>query len=710
MAYEKLVDSLLASPRHGERWGRHWLDVVRFAESNGYEMNQHRPNAWHYRDWVIRSFNNDIPYGQFIKEQLAGDQLGSPAATGFLVAGSWDQVKSPDPVLTANQRADELHDMISVTGSAFLGLTVGCARCHHHKFDPVKQPEYYGWKAVFEGVRHGESAIGPAASSTERLQALQQELAKAEEELARLEPLANPKANAPERLAVDPKGNRERIPPARARFLLFRVNATNTGTEPCLDEIEVFAPGGKENLALATKGVKASSSSNYQGSPLHKLEHINDGQFGNGRSWISAEAGKGWISLEFPKEIDIGLITWARDREGRYLDRLPVDYSISLGLAPDHWNIVASSSDRAPINKKGMTPVKQEGALAQLEKRKQELSKELLLLTSPLRAYAGNFENPPPTWRFHRGDPMQPKEQVSPASLRWLAKPFELVANAPEGARRIALANWITAQDNPLPWRVMANRLWHYHFGAGLVDTPSDLGVNGARPINQPLLDWLACELRDSGSIKALHRLICLSAAYQRAGTMEENNSRLDAGARYLWRFPPRRLEAEPIRDTLLALAGVLDQRLGGVGFDLFEPNTNYVKVYNPLADPGPETYRRMVYQSKPRMQLDSIFGAFDCPDAGQTAPRRTSSTTPVQALSLWNSPFANRMAERLAQRIREEAGPDPRKQVLLAFSLAYSRLPEADVEAASLALVEHFSLDSLCRALINANEFLFIE
>ncbi|HET6409537.1 MAG TPA: DUF1549 domain-containing protein, partial [Chthoniobacteraceae bacterium] len=308
----QLIDRLLASPRYGERWARHWLDVVRFAESDGFETNQPRSTAWPYRDYVIRAFNEDKPYDQFVREQLAGDALGADEGTGFIVGGPWDRVKSPDPVLTANQRADELHDMVGTTGSAFLGLTVNCARCHNHKFDPISQRDYYAMKAVFAGVQHGERPIGrvdPARKA--EADCLRPRLAEIERELEAAELPADPAASESRRPAVNSRRNSERIVLTHATHLRFEITETNNGIEPCIDELEVFDRNGK-NVALTAK---ASSSGDYEGDPKHKLEHVNDGKHGNNRSWISNSAGRGWLELAFSEPVEVRLIVWSRDRE-----------------------------------------------------------------------------------------------------------------------------------------------------------------------------------------------------------------------------------------------------------------------------------------------------------------------------------------------------------------------------------------------------------
>jgi hypothetical protein len=334
-AYERLADRLLASPRYGERWARHWLDVVRFAESNGFEMNQPRPNAWPYRDYVIRAFNADLPYDQFVREQIAGDLLGANEATGFLVGGAWDQVKSPDPVLTAQQRADELHDMINTTGTTFLGLTVGCARCHSHKFDPIPQTDYYALKAVFAGVQHGERPldVADARERSEQAEKVRQELAAVVGQADQFEPAADLQAPFDALRAPVSRGrNVDRFAPIEARFLRFTVTAT-TDIEPCIDELEVFTAGPMPwNVALAAGGTKASSSSNYPHSEIHKLEHLNDGQYGNSRSWISNERGKGWVQIEFSQPQTIDRVIWSRDRAEppRFADRVAKEYVIEV--------------------------------------------------------------------------------------------------------------------------------------------------------------------------------------------------------------------------------------------------------------------------------------------------------------------------------------------------------------------------------------------
>ena len=797
-AHERLVDRLLASPHFGERWARHWLDVVRFAESDGFETNQPRPNAWPYRDYVIRAFNEDKPFEQFVTEQLAGDMLGADEATGFIVGGTYDRVKSPDPGLTAQQRADELHDMVSTTGSAFLGLTVGCARCHNHKFDPISQVDYYSMKAVFAGVQHGERPLTQRDTEQRQpqLAKVKAELDEIERALWAFEPLAvvagqpavrrgtpdpaetpdrrSPlRGNEPDsdqqekkketsgpalvrgqetraqqlRAAVQRRTNIDRFAPTRAKFVRFTIDETNNGSQPCLDEVEVFTTETKpRNVALAAHGTKVTSSSDLPGYEIHQLQHVHDGRYGNSASWISNEPGRGWVLFEFPEAVEIDRVLWSRDRpaDGKFNDRLATKYRIEIGTTSDNLHIVATADDRQPIGSTTtpqptrVTSNEQDRTEAErLTARQAALNETLRQLTMQSQVYAGRFVAPEPTHRFHRGDPLQPKEPIAPASLASFGSAWQLPLDAPEVSRRQQLAKWITDPQHPLTARVLVNRLWHFHFGQGLVTTPSDFGRNGALPSHPELLDWLACEagqgdtgtrrqgeannsLSDSVPLvslspcpplspKRIHRLIVTSATYRQSSAARPDAMLADAGTRLLWRYPPRRLEAEPLRDAILAVCGNLDDRMGGPGFDLFEPNTNYVKVYNSKKEFGPADWRRMVYQSKPRMQLDDVFGQFDCPDAGQITPKRTSSITALQALNLLNSRFIVQQSSLFASRLEREAGPDARNQVRRAFSLTFLRPPTDDEQTAAVEFAKAHGLPALCRALLNANEFLFV-
>jgi len=714
-AYEALVDRLLASPRYGERWGRHWLDVVRFGESHGYEMNTLRENAWHYRDYVIRAFNDDTPLPRFALEQLAGDTLADAdplarAATGFLVGGVHDMVGNATLDGMKQQRADDLDDMITAAGSAFLGLTVNCARCHDHKFDPVSQADYYRMQAIFAGVQHGDRAIDTPLSKKRQAEAakLRAEVAEIDLRLEELVPEANPTGDHPARPSVDPRRNVERFPAVVARAVRFTSLAT-TGAEPCLDELEVYSAGDRPtNVALDANGGRASASTAYAGDEQHKVAHLNDGRVGNGRSWISAEAGKGWALIELAAPTAIDRVVWGRDREGRYADRLTTGYTVEVETAPAVWRVVASSRDRAAI---GQT-VKEGGSqarCAELDSRRAALIAKLASYSPTTPAYAGTFTTPEPTHRLERGDPMRPSERVAPGAPRSIQPPLELAADAPEAERRLAFARWLGDPANPLPARVMVNRAWHYHHGRGLVGTPSDLGFQGGLPTHSALLDWLAETYRRGGyRLKPIHRIILLSSTYRQSSRPDTKALGVDRDNRSLWRHTPRRLEAESIRDAMLSVSGALDTSMGGPGYNVWEKNANYVVVFTPRSTLGPDAFRRMVYQFRPRGHHDPTFGAFDCPDTSLVAPRRNASTTALQALNLLNGGFAVDQADRLADRLRREVGTGVELQVDRAFRLAFARPPTPGESASAVSLVRRHGLPSLGRALFNANEFVY--
>ena len=339
-----------------------------------------------------------------------------------------------------------------------------------------------------------------------------------------------------------------------------------------------------------------------------------------------------------------------------------------------------------------------------------DIDKRLKTLMEPAKAYIGTFTQPLKTHRFFRGDPTSPREEVAPGCLTKFGAAWELDGSAPESKRRTMLADWISSPANPLTARVIVNRLWQHHFGTGIVDTPSDFGVNGGRPTHPQLLDWLAAEFVDGGwRLKPIHKRIVTSRGYRQASAARPDGLAVDSGSRLLWRYPPRRLEAEPLRDSILAVSGSLDRKPGGPGFDLFEPNTNYVKVYVTKTSFTPADFRRMIYQTKPRAELDNFFGAFDCPDAGQVQPARTVSTTPLQALNMLNGEFLLDQADRFAARVEQEAGPETSRQVARAVLLAFGREASPDAITAGVALVRDHGLPILCRSLYNASEFITV-
>jgi len=899
--YTELVDHLLSSPRYGERIAQTWLDLVRYADTHGYEVNTPRPNAWPYRDYVIESFNQDKPYDQFITEQLAGDQFDADAATGFLVAAAVllpGQIGKDEPSKRL-ARQDALDEMIIGTSATFLGLTIGCARCHDHKFDPIAQEDYYAMQAFFAGVEYGDRPIKDEgfAQRLEEAYRLTPQIEKLNAQLASFQPTAfvgetlviddedldrvtllktknghganpdgkkrgyrndtgstnrmpnmsegrytwwdnhpgedvftwNPQAAGRYRVwiswgvhgsgvhtrdaryildldgdlestedqteiakadqyyfAGQTTGDSEKTPrwsglldAGTHRFkensrLILRGGETGTGItadvvvlqeavegqiaksalphlrapvnyelntevfpateakyirftsfettndnryEPCLDELEVFIAGDEPiNIALATNGTKPSSSGNLSETGRHQLKHINDGNYGNPKSWISNEKGKGWVQLEFPEIVPINRIVWGRDREGKLKDRLPVFYDIEASLDGENWKIIASSDDRLDrATSFDETTLLARNAPADLQQtvkktinQVDELQKRQSELKTPKMVYAGLFREPQETFLLSRGDPEQPKDRVPP-HMPVVLSDVSLPLDSKDQDRRLKLANWIADSKNPLTARVMVNRIWQMHFGNGLAETPSDFGMNGAKPTHPELHDWLAIQFIESGwSVKAMHRLILGSQTFQQSSQIHERAQKLDADCRYLWRYPSRRLPAEAIRDSMLFVSGELNLKMGGPGFDFFKTKGG-LSGFPPIENFGPDKLRRMIYSHKIRMEQVPIFGAFDCPDAGQPTPQRTLSTTAIQALNLFNSEFVYDRSHAVAKQIQNANSDDIDAQVVGTFQIMLGRNPnETELTAAKSAVAE-YDLTTLARVLFNSNEFLFI-
>jgi mono/diheme cytochrome c family protein len=732
-AYEKLVDRLLASPAYGERWARHWLDVVRFGESTGYEQNHVRPTAWYYRDWAIRAFNQDLPFADFVTQQLAGDVVGKgnpqiETATGYLVAGIHDTVGIQTEEGTRQQRSNDLDDLVSTTSAAFLGMTVGCARCHDHKFDPIPQKDYYRLMAAFAGVRHGERPLGePDEQAREAQEKLRIQITQASNQINAMDNTAReriaaqrePNANRP---AVNARRNEDSFAPVMAKFVRFTVLATRDKTEPCLDELQIYADKTEGNVALASTGAKATASSLLPGYAVHQIPHLNDGKWGNDWSWISQTPGTGWAQIELPRPMDVTRVVWSRDAGEipRFDDRLPIAYRIEVSLDSKTWQTVSTEAGRAAFGDY-IHPDRLLAALTDAEKkRRADLIKErqtakdaLAKMTSGMMAYIGQFSAPDTIHLLNRGDVMQRGEEVAPGGLTKLAVlsgELSLKNPASEAERRLELARWITRQDNPLSARVFVNRVWQHHLGRGIVATPSDFGRNGSLPTHPALLDWLARDfIRNGGRIKRLHRMLVTSYTYRQSNADNPKNSARDAGNVYLWRMPLQRMEAEAVRDAILQTSGKLDRRMGGAGYALFKYTVVNIGIYEPLEEYGPETWRRGIYQTSVRAVQDDLLGTFDLPECSLRAPKRENTTTALQALCLLNGSFMTQQADFFAERVLSETkNGDTAPQVQHAFRLAFGRPPTIAEARGAVGLVRSHGLNSLCRALLNANEFLY--
>jgi hypothetical protein len=786
-ASEKLVDRLLASPHYGERWARHWLDVVRFGESDGYERDLPRFTAWPYRDWVIDALNRDLPYDQFARVQLAGDVLqpgdpGALAATGFLVAGPHDVVVPVVQAMRDSMRQDEMEDIIGTVGQTFLGLTVNCARCHDHKFDPVSQKDYYRLAAALSGVGHGERVV-PSPGDALILARLRQRIDQIEGRLTALE--------TPHRLAILAGRTTGKIAASLEPLAEwdFRTglqdrrgelhgsahgSAQRTGEGIKLDGRTGYAATAPLKAAVGARTLEAwvrLEGLEQRGGGVMSLQTLDGATFDaivfgeqEPRHWMAGSnffrrtrSVGGPAETEANKRVVHLAITYAQDgtitlyRDGlpygsSYRTEPPVTFpaggaQVVFGLrhAPVGGNkMLAATVVRARLHDRALSAaevaassgdhVSEQEMRARLSgeerARWQEDRAELARLSDEMRRIEARMSRKVyavvsfPAGATHvllRGNVTTPGERVEAEPLSALARSvgsLPLPADAPEGERRRALAVWMTSQKNPLFARVMVNRLWHYHFGAGLVETPNDLGFHGGRPSHPELLDWLASEFIDQGwSLKALHRLIVTSAAYRQSSAPREDALKRDAGNRFLWRRSPERLEAEAVRDAMLSVAGRLDQTVGGAHYQDFR--TYFFKgtqFYEAVEQIGPAFGRRTIYRMWARGGRNPFLDTFDCPDPSTTTPRRAATTTPLQALSLLNNALVLDLADTLAGRLRLEAGSNPEQQIERLFRLAYGRTPSRREQALVRPFVERHGLAALCRVVFNSNEFMQVD
>lgn len=713
-AVERLVDRLLASPRYGERWAQHWLDVIRYADTTGYEANDIRPAAWPYRDYVIAAFNNDVPYPQFILEQLAGDTQGVDPATGFLVTPPFPSriEVGQEAAAVALARFNGLDEVLQNVTSAFLGLTVGCARCHDHKFDPVTTHDYYRMLATFAGLQFVDRPWRSGVLPTDLERAAEARLADIRRELSAFSPHRE----------LEPIRGTDLFPPVRAKYVRIVVTDAVQKYPPAFDEIEVWTAGADglppRNAGAASQGAVARSSGAY--APLgSRDEFLNDERTGVTSQWIADSRdgqGKGfnkgemWVEIELPQPMVINRVSWNCDFDEQSLDnvalrwRFVTDWTVEVAQEKGQWKTVISD-DRND----GLSAAEQ----ARRKRLEDQFAEAATRLWNVTHLFAGRFRSPPEAMHvLVRGDPQQRRDSIGPGGIDVLGS-YELAPDTPETARRVELAKWLGSEQHPLTARVLVNRIWRHHFGAGLVDTPSDFGTQGERPSHPELLDWLSSEFMSRGwRLKELHRLICTSAAYRQSSRPNAAAAQLDSDTRWLWRFPPRRLEAEVIRDSMLAAAGSLDLTMGGPGVNIYKPRpkSSAPGEWVPLADPGSASFRRSIYLLRVRGADDGVFKPFDVPDCGQVRAKRTVSTTPLQALNLFNSPFVLDQAARLAARVERDAGTDRGRQIDRVFALTVGRVPDSQERKECLQVADQHGLAAVCRALFNSNEFLFLE
>ncbi|MBL8816577.1 MAG: PSD1 domain-containing protein [Planctomyces sp.] len=779
-AVDELIERLLASPRYGERWARHWMDTIHYADSHGFEHDVFRPNAWRFRDYLIESLNNDKPWGQLIREQLAADALYPNdsrvlPAIGFLGAGTYDH----SAAATAPKSFENLDrdDMVTQTMAAFVSTTANCARCHAHKFDPISQEDYYSLQAVFAGIGKGEipydadPAVSEARQRWQTLKAacdaLQQNVLLNETnqqlvndwensrdgvatwkplevesfvsvDAAQLQRLPDgsilSKGPLPEKETTTVTGSTQlsRVTAVRLDVLPHEMlpgqgpgRAENGNLHLNDVELRVFRPNAAEGERLKIR--TATADFDQEG---WTIQHAIDGNLAT--AWgIHPQEGKPHFAvfeLETPLQMEPGMTLHIllRQIHGRF--HIIGRFQLSVTDADPQTTVALSQNivDLLEIAREQRTPEQQTQLSAALLKPIADAELRKLPLPQKLYAAATVAENERGVIRFDvpreirilkRGDVEQPGELVGPgalSALKHLNARFDLPPGHHESARRVALAEWLASPENPLTWRSIANRVWHYHFGRGLCDTPSDFGRMGGTPSHPELLDWLACEIRDSGgSLKGLHRLICSSRTWQQTSSVHGDLAEIDPENRLLGRMSRQRLDADSWRDSVMLVSGRLDFTMGGPGISQFSsrPGAQLTPIldYSQFDWDGPGGNRRSIYRVVWRGIADPLLEPLDFPDLGLLAPVRGFSASPLQALTMMNNRFVLHHVEHMAKLVEAAADGVP-ERVRFAVRLAWQREPD-DYEMAILSrLAENHGMVAVCRVLLNSNEFLFVD
>ena len=710
-AYAVLVDELLASPHFGERWAQHWLDVIRWAETNGSESNLYRKLAWVYRDYVIRVFNQDVPYDEFIRQQLAGDGMGVGEALGFLVAGPHVPAATvgQEPSAIRQARADRMDEIMQTVGASMLGVTMSCARCHNHKFDPISIQDYYSMTAVFQDIEFGSRF--PEFSEEHPRKTKANEIWK---DIARNRSKIRKKTTTWE----EDWGGYKEVHWKPLEVVGLRLNFWSGYVG--LDEVEIFGlPAENINLANASNGTKVKTDLAFaQQGDRFPVTRVIDGKYGTQRwqaSYNKEKKQNPWLEFTFEKPVKVGRLRMSSNREyyfeTDYLEqknKFNFDkFLVNVKLVDGSWEEIASIQKIRDFMKREKSVG---DAVGEINYLAYKLSEE-----GPRPSFVGNFIQPKITHVLHRGSPENPRDIVPPAAPKILSGDLGVDNTASGRARRAEFAEWMVGEKNPLTARVMANRIWQHVFGAGLVVTGGDFGRAGAPPSHPELLDWIATEFsnpsRPEGtpwSMKELIRIFVTSDAFQRSNQPSDIGLEKDATSSLLWRFPPRRVEAEVIRDGILLASGKLNRKMGGRSYRIHNIKKTYAQ-WEVLNNFGPETWRRMIYQERMRRVDDQIFTAFDFPDCGQVRAKRPVSTTPLQALNLMNSDFVVDQAKHLATRAMNESNANLKASVIRVFELIFSRKPMKEELNASLQIAKDRGLEIVCRALINSNEYAFL-
>ncbi len=757
-AYEKLVDRLLDSSHYGEKWGRHWLDLVRYADSNGYERDSNKPFMWRYRDYVIDAFNADKPYDEFVKQQLAGDELDSPdaedlTATGYYRLGLWDD-EPADPLLA---RYDGLDDIVDTTGRVFLGITMGCCRCHEHKLDPLPQSDYYRFLAFFQGIKPMERTEGNGILRSilppDEQRAYDEKVAQKRDEEWKL--------NSEQQVLVEEfkAGLAKKKPEALAgketktsdlEDLKYRFYRDSWDTLPDFDMIKPEDKGRLESNFITTAPASRPDAIGfvYEG----QLRVAVDGEYvfavealGGARLLVNGaevfarpaagmHRGEGKATLKagavpfrleyFVKQGPPRLkVAWA-PLGANFRESLSMD--TGAGLDDKELRKLISEHDREILGEK------KAARLVELTKAREELKAQKI--EGKFAAVATETgPEPLPTHILIRGNPHTEGKEVRPGFPEILRVPDPAApspyAKGDTSGRRRQLAEWIADPANPLSARVMVNRLWQHHFGRGLVESSSNFGVIGDRPTHPELLDWLAAEfVRGGWKLKAMHRLMMTSNTYKMSSAGNDAALAKDPRNKLLWRFNMRRLTAEEVRDSLLAASGTLNPTMHGPGVYPKLPeeviltssmNANLVASGTWGESTPEEAARRSIYVQVKRSLLVPLLTDFDLAETDSSCPVRFSTTQPTQALGMLNSEMVQEQAAQLAARLRRET-TEPEAQVRRGFELVTSR-PARDGEVArglqflgemkkAEGLTAEKSLDRFCLLLLNLNEFMYLD
>ena len=690
------------------------------------------------------------------------------------------QAETKSEVLKRAARADDLDDIVTQVMTAACGVTINCARCHDHKLDPISQKEYYALWAVFAGVKRGErdvsaTEIQELAKQKQRIQAelqnLRDELARRSGRYVHLADIVgggNGRGTGTRDAGIDPITGKPKTP-KRGFLEGAKTNTFAKSSVPFVDGV-VIPDASEEGTQISSTGLRVHDVPKTSGQVWDAIRYgpvnsqfstkLGDVDYNSdGHSLLSLHAN---VAITFdltalresgiPADLRLtatagyfgqtpedgasfavyvdGQLMQTRKNLGRDDGGVAVDVSIPTdarfltlmatdggnGIGHDQicfadpWLIAAKPAQLSDVD---------QAEIVRLQMRVKEFEQALASVPAPSKVYSILTEATVPIIKvLERGDPEQPTEIVTPAALSCVSslKPELGSVECTDKERRIAFAQWVTSPENPLTRRVIVNRLWHYHFGTGLVDTPSDFGLGGGLPSHPELLDWLADELLvERWSLKSLHRLICTSAAYRQQSNpdLRENVERgrnVDSNNRLLWRMNPRRLDAESVRDAVLTVSGQLNRQMFGPGYRDFEYQEEYAPVYRYITPDSPELWRRSIYRFAVRTTTHQFLTTLDCPSPANLVPARNVTTTALQSLTLLNNDFMLKQSGYFADRVQKERPDDSSLQIDRAFQLAFGRNPTAPEAAEANRLVKARGLMQFCRMLVNANEFVFVD